>query len=63
MARIYLSDYTLAELKGLLFEVATAIRTREREQVAAARAKAQEIARAVGLSLDDIEPTRTRRTS
>lgn len=52
--RIDLNDYNLAELKGLLFEVGTAIRERERERVAAARAQAQAIARAVGLSLDDL---------
>lgn len=54
MTTIDLSDYTLAELKGLLFDVANAIRAREHERVAAARAHAQAIARAVGLSLEDM---------
>jgi len=63
MTRIDLSDYTLAELKGLLFDVGNAIRTREREQVAAARGKAQAIARAVGLSLDDMLDKEVRQRS
>lgn len=61
MSRIDLSDYTLAELKGLLFEVGNAIRERERANVAAARGKAQAIASAVGLSLDDLLAAETRR--
>jgi DNA-binding protein H-NS len=61
MTTIDLSDYTLAELKGLLFDVGNAIRTREHERVAAARRHAQEIARAVGLSLDDLVDAAVRR--
>lgn len=65
MANFDLSDYNLAELKGLLFDVGNAIRAREHERVAAARSHAQEIARAVGLSLDDlVDPAHQhRRTS
>jgi hypothetical protein len=59
---IDLSDYTLAELKGLLFDVGNAIRERERERVAAARGHAQALARAVGLSLDEaLDPGARRR--
>jgi DNA-binding protein H-NS len=61
MATFDLSDYTLAELKGLLFDVGNAIRAREQERVAAARAHAQAIARAVGLSLDDLVDASVRR--
>jgi phosphoglycolate phosphatase-like HAD superfamily hydrolase len=54
MTPIDLADYTLAELKGLLYEVGIAIGERERERVAAAREHAQAIARAAGISLDDL---------
>jgi DNA-binding protein H-NS len=49
---IDLSDYTLAEIRGLLFEIADEIRKREREQVAAARERALEIAKSAGLAPD-----------
>ena len=60
-----LSDYTLAELRGLLFDIGNAIRDRERREVETARAQAQAIARAAGLPLDalvDDGGSRRRRT-
>lgn len=47
-----LSDYNLAELKGLLFDVEQALRQRRLDEINAARAQIAEIARAAGLSVD-----------
>lgn len=49
-----LSDYTLAEIRGLLFEIGAEIRKREREQRAAARERALAIAREAGLDPADL---------
>jgi hypothetical protein len=59
-----LSDYTLAELRGLLFDIGNAIRDRERRQVDDARARAHAIAQAAGVALDALvgdDSTTTRR--
>lgn len=47
-----LSDYNLAELKGLLFDVEQALRQRRLDEINTARAQIAEIARAAGLSVD-----------
>lgn len=49
-----LSDYNLAELKGLRLAVALEIRHRELEERQRARAQIDAIARAVGLSVQDV---------
>lgn len=49
-----LSDYNLAELKGLQLAVALEIRHRELEERQRARAQIDAIARAVGLSVQDV---------
>jgi DNA-binding protein H-NS len=46
-----LDDYTYGELKGLLFEVANAIRERERTALAQARARIDAIAVGAGVPL------------
>lgn len=49
-----LSDYTLAELKGLQFEIDNEIRMRRRDEVTRARADILAIAAQAGVSVDDL---------
>jgi DNA-binding protein H-NS len=51
MTQADLSDYTLAELKGLLFDVEQAIKARRRAELDDARARIAAIAHAAGLPL------------
>ncbi len=51
---IDLSDYNLAELKGLQLAVALEIRNRQLQARQGARAQIDAIARAVGLSVRDV---------
>lgn len=52
MMPVDLSDYNLAELKGLLFDVDQELRQRRLMEVQAAREQIAAIARAAGLSVD-----------
>lgn len=52
MAAIDLSDYTLGELKGLLFDVEQAIKARRRQELQGAQARIAEIARDAGIPID-----------
>lgn len=52
MAAVDLSDYTLGELKGLLFDVEQAIKARRRAELNDAQARIADIARAAGLPVD-----------
>lgn len=54
MGSIDLSDYNLAELKGLQLAVALEIRHRQLQDRQRARAQIDAIARALGLSLQDV---------
>lgn len=54
MAHIDLSDYTLGELKGLLFDVEQAIKARRRAELADAQARIAAIARAAGVPLESL---------
>jgi DNA-binding protein H-NS len=49
-----LSDYTLGELKGLLFEVGQAIKDRQRRDVDDARERIMTIARGAGLPAEKL---------
>jgi len=51
---IDLSDYNLAELKGLLFEVDKAIKERQRNELGAARERILAIARDAGLAPEQL---------
>lgn len=52
MAAVDLSDYTLGELKGLLFDVEQAIKARKRDELLGAQARIAEIARNAGIPID-----------
>ncbi|MFK3737116.1 hypothetical protein [Massilia sp. TN1-12] len=52
MAAFDLSDYTLGELKGLLFDVEQAIKARRRQELQGAQARIAEIARDAGIPID-----------
>jgi DNA-binding protein H-NS len=54
MAAVDLSDYTLGELKGLLFDVEQAIKARRREELDGAHARIAEIARGAGIPIDKL---------
>jgi DNA-binding protein H-NS len=51
---IDLSDYNLAELKGLQFEIDNEIRLRRLDEVTRARADILAIASKAGVSVDDL---------
>jgi len=54
MATIDLTDYTLAELKGLLFDIDKEIRTRQQQEVGKARERILAIARDAGLPTEQL---------
>lgn len=54
MAAIDLSDYTLGELKGLLFDVEQELKERQRGEVRQARERIAAIARDVGMPVGDL---------
>ncbi|WP_296948836.1 H-NS histone family protein [uncultured Massilia sp.] len=54
MAAIDLSDYTLGELKGLLFDVQKELKERQRGELRQARERIAAIARDVGVPVGDL---------
>jgi DNA-binding protein H-NS len=52
MTPIDLSDYTLGELKGLLFDVEREVRRRRQQEVTEARERIHAIARETGVAPD-----------
>ena len=54
MAAIDLSDYSLGELKGLLFDVQKEMKERQRSDVRQARERIAAIARDAGVPLDTL---------
>ncbi len=54
MAATDLSDYTLGELKGLLFDVQKEIKERQRDELRQARERIAAIARDVGVPVGDL---------
>jgi DNA-binding protein H-NS len=56
MKAIDLSDYNLAELKGLLFDIDREIRERQRKEREQARARILAIAENAGVAVDRLLP-------
>ena len=54
MANIDLSNYNLAELKGLQFEVEKQIKARQQEEVKKAREQILALTRNLGVSVDEL---------
>lgn len=54
MANIDLSNYNLAELKGLQFEVEKQIKARQQEEVRKAREQILALTRNLGVSVDEL---------
>ena len=54
MRHVDLSDYNLAELKGLQLAVALALRERQLQDQRRAREEIAAIAQAIGLSVEDV---------
>lgn len=58
MANIDLSNYNLAELKGLQFEVEKQIKARQQEEVKKAREQILALTRNLGVSVDELLSTK-----
>lgn len=54
MAKVDLSGYNLAELKGLQFDIEKEMKLRQQQEVKQAREKILKIAQEMGVSLDEL---------